>query len=83
MILQKLTNALFAVISLRALLLLLRCSQGDAMSMPAPAPRSRLLTSGAGGASKGSPMDTGDVVDGVDFGSLAGGVGGDKGDEGR
>eukprot|EP00903_Cladosiphon_okamuranus_P017299 g15940.t1 len=56
-------------------------SQGDpmSMSMPAPAPRSRLSTGGAGGASEGSPMDTGDVADGVDSGSL---VGGDKGDEG-
>eukprot|EP00752_Nemacystus_decipiens_P007162 g6414.t1 len=58
--------------------------QGDAMSMPAPAPRSRLSSgrAGSGGASQGSPMDTGDVVGGVDFDSLAEGMGGDRKDEG-
>ena len=49
------------------------------MSMPAPAPRSRLSAGRAGGASEGSPMDTGEVADGLDFGSLAEGIGGDEG----
>ncbi|CAN0303696.1 unnamed protein product [Pylaiella littoralis] len=53
--------------------------QGDAMSMPAPAPRSRISSRGTGGVADGSPMDTGDVVDVVDFGAK---TAGGKGDEG-
>ncbi|CAM9480020.1 unnamed protein product, partial [Ectocarpus fasciculatus] len=56
--------------------------QGDAMSMPAPAPRSRLSCGGSvAGGTDGSPMDTGDVGD---FGAMTAGMGrgGGKGDEG-
>lgn len=60
-------------------------AQGDAMSMPAPAPRSRLSSGGAAGAATdGSPMDTGDGVDGVDLGAISAGIGSFKADdEGR
>lgn len=50
------------------------------MSMPAPAPRSRLSCGGAvTGGADGSPMDTGD------FDAMTAGMGrgGGKGDEGR
>ncbi|CAM9389293.1 unnamed protein product [Ectocarpus sp. 12 AP-2014] len=55
-------------------------AQGDAMSMPAPAPRSRLSCGGAvTGGADGSPMDTGD------FDAMTAGIGrgAGKGDEGR
>lgn len=53
------------------------------MSMPAPAPRSRLSCGApATGDADGSPMDTGVIGD---FGALTAGMGrgGGKGDEGR
>lgn len=66
----------------------LLAAQGDATSMPAPAPRSRLSSGVAAGVVDGSPMDTGDVVDGVDFGAISAGMGmgmgsGKADDEGR
>lgn len=52
------------------------------MSMPAPAPRSRLSSSSASGTggAEGSPMDTGD---GGESGAFSAGASSVKGDEGR
>lgn len=50
------------------------------MSMPAPAPRSRLSSSGVGEGVNASPMETGEAVD---FSAISAELGGGKGDEGR
>lgn len=56
------------------------------MSMPAPPPRSSRLSSGAGSGSDagdGSPMDTTDMIDAVDFGAISAGHSGGKAEENR